>query len=289
MQNLENVLHIEAKSLKTEGSTSSPTDAVLSPLKISNAKKRKREYEELRQVHNYKRIILPATPKDRITATDLHIGKIISHSRNAAFFESRFGSKFAQFFKRKISIDMLADLESFLETYNLESPCFHQKNKRGDYYALPLGVWQEQGHPTFYWTRDTSCEKGQLFIERFQPLWKLLSDLVRRNFPTIADTIEKTIPKSARLFDLFTFAFVNWTPNTAFHMDDRDWRNGVCIMFTFGDYTGGELGLPEIGHNFQVQPGDVIVFPSGPHISSGKRRSVVLTIHNALFDAALFN
>ena len=63
------------------------------------------------------------------------------------------------------------------------------------------------------------------------------------------------------------------------HRDDKD--KDICLIFPLGKFTGGKLCLYEVGLSFDLQMGDVLVFPSSriTHFNThmkGRRATVVL-------------
>lgn len=72
---------------------------------------------------------------------------------------------------------------------------------------------------------------------------------------------------------------VNLRVSTWAHRDHGDKQ--LCVVIAFGKYTGGELCVYEIGLKFDLQMGDVLIFPSCDltHFNmhfSGKRGTLVL-------------
>ncbi|TFK59432.1 hypothetical protein BDN72DRAFT_780754 [Pluteus cervinus] len=58
----------------------------------------------------------------------------------------------------------------------------------------------------------------------------------------------------------FTGFVLNFCVSTSAHRDPGD--QSVCAVMPFGDFTGGQLCLYEAGLVFDMQPGDIIIFPS---------------------------
>lgn len=58
----------------------------------------------------------------------------------------------------------------------------------------------------------------------------------------------------------------------------------MCAVFPFGDYDGGNLKFPHLGYEFEMRPGDLIMFKSwellhGNQQSFGQRSFCVLVVH----------
>jgi len=157
----------------------------------------------------------------------------------------------------------------------------------GFHEASFLGYWTTPGgrtHNKCYLTPNSKTNEGQYLIKHFAELWKIASNLVRQYFPELASVMAE-IPQTERMFDLFSLFIGNITCGTKIHTDSKDYHNGFCAAFPFGNYTGGELYFPVIEMTFLVKPGDLILFKSsalkhGTKEYQGDRKSVVLTIHN---------
>jgi hypothetical protein len=77
----------------------------------------------------------------------------------------------------------------------------------------------------------------------------------------------------------FSGVVINLSVSTSAHRDANDKR--ICVVVPFGDWKGGEICLYELGLVMQLNPGDILVFPSCDitHFNlhfSGLRGSLVL-------------
>lgn len=77
----------------------------------------------------------------------------------------------------------------------------------------------------------------------------------------------------------FTKLVVNLGAQTQGHIDPKD--NDLCVVVPFGEWEGGELCLYQPGVVLELEPGDVVVFPSNriAHFNleiSGLRGSLVM-------------
>lgn len=77
----------------------------------------------------------------------------------------------------------------------------------------------------------------------------------------------------------FTKLVVNLGAQTEGHTDPKD--DGLCVVIPFGNWEGGELCLYHPGVALELEPGDVVAFPSDriSHFNlemSGLRGSLVL-------------
>lgn len=78
----------------------------------------------------------------------------------------------------------------------------------------------------------------------------------------------------------FTGFHLNLRVATIGHVDDNDL--GPCCVFTLAKFTGGQLVLYELGLVIDLQPGQVVLFPSRKitHFNlhfTGERVSIVLS------------
>lgn len=77
----------------------------------------------------------------------------------------------------------------------------------------------------------------------------------------------------------FSKLVVNTGAQTEGHTDPKD--DGLCVVIPFGEWEGGELCLYQPGLVLELQPGDVVAFPSDriAHFNleiSGRRGSLVM-------------
>ena len=77
----------------------------------------------------------------------------------------------------------------------------------------------------------------------------------------------------------FTKLVVNMGVQTQGHTDPKD--NDLCVVVPFGEWKGGELCLYQPGVVLELQPGDMVAFPSNriAHFNlemSGLRGSLVM-------------
>ena len=71
------------------------------------------------------------------------------------------------------------------------------------------------------------------------------------------------------------------------HKDKSDKKDGYVAMMCFGDFSGGELVVTELGMRFAFQPGDVVLFRSAVlehYITEfqGSRTSTVFFCHQGV-------
>jgi len=93
---------------------------------------------------------------------------------------------------------------------------------------------------------------------------------------------------------VFSLLILNFSCGTKYHRDLRDWKNGFCAVFPFGDWTGGNLVFPEIGTSVKLRKGDLIFFQSfnlvhGTDEYVGDRHSIVLCAHNTVINNCIDN
>jgi hypothetical protein len=121
-------------------------------------------------------------------------------------------------------------------------------------------------------------------VQRFKPLWEMVSTIIRRFFPSFATELS-TVKEEYRLFDLFTLLIINLTCGGGMHKDCKDFK--YCVVFTLGNFEEGMLAFPGLGYITRLVPGDLAVFESSqllhgnmPYI--GNRKSCVLVTHSTM-------
>lgn len=74
------------------------------------------------------------------------------------------------------------------------------------------------------------------------------------------------------------------------HRDSRDTIDGWAADVAFGDFQGGYLQVPQIGFQFQLNPGDVVfmksslLYHSVSQTTSGSRIGIVFFTHESMQD-----
>ena len=163
---------------------------------------------------------------------------------------------------------------------------------QGNLTGVRLTIYKHLGGVAPCLTPATKTDDGMDFIRKFNVLWTLVGNLIRSKYPKLAEQYQR-IPEEHRKLDLFSLLIVNLTMGTKFHTDNKDYRNGFCVVFPFGEYEGGELHFPEYNLTICLRPGDVILFQSHQlqhgnlELKSGKRRSCVLVCHNDLMNRSM--
>ncbi|TFK59959.1 hypothetical protein BDN72DRAFT_780018, partial [Pluteus cervinus] len=136
-----------------------------------------------------------------------------------------------------------------------------------------------------YQCKDTAKdpEECQLLSNMVSPIAEYLDEHLPTLFPDIYPIWEKyanslplgTVPPAYPFMGMV----LNFCVATSAHKDQND--AGLCVVFPFGKYTGGELCLFEPGLVLDLKPGDIVIFPSSKitHFNghmNGERGSVVL-------------
>jgi hypothetical protein len=119
-------------------------------------------------------------------------------------------------------------------------------------------------------------------------LFTALSDILKMYYPALYTEYNK-LEEQYRLFGAWSMAILNINSFSTFHIDTKDWKNGFCVVITFGDYVGGELHFPGLNITLNLQQRDVVFFQShklehGNKDTIGTRHSLVLVSHNTLFN-----
>lgn len=130
-------------------------------------------------------------------------------------------------------------------------------------------------------------------LKIFEDIWKRVSTVLSWNYLEQVEIFKK-VPEEYRLFGVFSLLILNFSCGTKYHRDLRDWKNGFCAVFPFGDWTGGNLVFPEIGTSVKLRKGDLIFFQSfnlvhGTDEYVGDRHSIVLCAHNTVINNCIDN
>ena len=107
------------------------------------------------------------------------------------------------------------------------------------------------------------------------------------------------VKKEHRPFDPFSTVMVNGEPIKKIHKDGKDYRDGLCLVIPFGNFSGGNLMFPSYKREFVLDKGnnvisislfkgDMIIFKShtlhhgNNEVYWGERRSLVFFTHNSV-------
>jgi hypothetical protein len=114
-------------------------------------------------------------------------------------------------------------------------------------------------------------------------VFEIVCDILHKYLPEEYDQLRvscKILPLNHRLA---TYPFAGFVLNiqvcTDGHIDEKD--DTICVVIPFGEHTGGQLVLHEMGLVLDLQEGDVLIFPSYrlTHFNlhfSGVRGSIVM-------------
>lgn len=205
--------------------------------------------------------------------------------------EDMSGSPIILFIKNVIS---KKDLENWENIAEMKAPILAKaaSGKRGKHEVVDLGQWNVQGKYSWKQTDASTTDEGRELISALEPLTSAVSSIIRQHLPHVAELYEK-LDQKFRMFDLFSYVNLNWTSPPSSHTDDRDFYGGFCAVTTFGQFTGGALNFPHLKLNFNILPGDVILFRSwllehGVLPWNGNRKSIVWTTNNDFYNHRRF-
>lgn len=147
--------------------------------------------------------------------------------------------------------------------------------------------WLRMNHCSIPWSRACNQYLNGLkkrcifnFIYNIWSLSKQLRECLPEEYENLSSISADILPgnSNSKVYP-FTALVLNTNVSTNGHRDQGDFR--VCMVIPIGDFEGGELVLVEPGFVFDLQQGDVIVFPSGEitHLNlhyKGTRASLVL-------------
>jgi len=162
-------------------------------------------------------------------------------------------------------------------------------DSRGPSKAIHLGYWQVRGRKDIKVSPLTETPPAIELIERFQAIWKKITELARELDPDFVATLETNIPEIMRPFGAFSMFVWNDIPGVRIHRDhlDFDW----CFVFPLGQYEGGATHFEFLNYTAKLRQGDVLAFRSRElwhqvDLWKGERMSGVLFTHSTVLKGA---
>ena len=151
-----------------------------------------------------------------------------------------------------------------------------------------LGLWKKYSAFPFL-SKDTESLAAQTFLTANRVLWSLVTRYFAYYFPSVHSR-HNAIPKPVG-HQLGSFAMValNLDLKTLAHRDKSDCFDGMAVIIPFGNWSGGNLRLHELGLEVQSRPSDLTFFDSHNITHSvsdiiGTRNVALLFSHQSLFD-----
>jgi hypothetical protein len=111
-------------------------------------------------------------------------------------------------------------------------------DSRGKRDVVSLGTWVEQGQFDIHRTPATLHPDGQIFIDKFSFFWTEVSNIIRRDFPSIIQEMEE-MDSNLKLFDLFSLCVINLSSVTKCHRDFND--NHICVVIPISEFDEGKF------------------------------------------------
>ena len=152
-----------------------------------------------------------------------------------------------------------------------------------------LGFWRAYASH-IDWTQDSRSEKAQQWLRDNASLFQLMNTICKEKFPELFlsyECLSKKLPEQP--MGVFPTVAVNKGPCSP-HKDEKDYRDGLCFVLPFGDFTGAELAIKEMKIEIQLRPGDLVAFKS--HLLThwnkpmqGTRYSLFFAHDNMFYDA----
>jgi len=195
------------------------------------------------------------------------------------------------FKKGYLSADKIQTLYESTKKLERELPPEEHRTKRGVERVHHFGCWRKYTTEPALTKSYRENSEAQEWVTTNTPLFGTLAYHFWRSFRDLYD-VYTAVEVPIRLGAWSTVAInFNWGI-IAPHKDTHDYRNGLCWVVVFGNFTGGQIHFPELNITVHVQPGDLIAFKSYellhqvlPYV--GERYSIVMfQHHNMFFDAA---
>jgi hypothetical protein len=241
--------------------------------------------EQKKNRTQYQRIVFPYTDTDRKRYKPPSREKYVKFP---FISEELLNCVLLHFFKTIIPIELVTTLETstttLIESFSIPSDTT-VRGKQNCYY---FGHWRESS-PKITQCPHTQNPAFEPWFKANSPLFVYLSSVLKKHYPSLYKEYEK-VKQQYRLFGCWSMAILNIDSPSEFHTDLKDWRNGFCVVVTFGDYTGGELHFPLLNVTVNIEKGDVLFFQShkleygNREVTTGARNSLVLVSHNNLFN-----
>jgi len=264
---------------------------------ITKVKKKKRTQRSRKSIKRRRNKVHEVTFSVPQSAADLaHIPKKKEiFSSGHAVGKDTFNGTLFEVFRGVFPKELLDKLEKFIIA-NEDALVKFVKDCRGEHSVSFLGTWTPRGGKTanqLYLTPTTikQAEVIQKLITEFKALWDRVSHIVSWKYPEQVKILQQ-VSEEFRLFGIFSLLILNFSCGNKYHRDLRDWKNGFCAVFPFGQWTGGDLVFPDIGATVKLEKGDLILFRSfslvhGSEQYEGDRHSVVLCSHNTVINNSI--
>ncbi len=171
---------------------------------------------------------------------------------------SRNGGVFLAYFHQLIPEDMLKHVSCITEKLVSQVPVTHSFQKErgeGKFYSFGFHRFScSDVIPYEHMFEQEYLEWTQLIT----PLLVLLRCLCQKNFPEMLSDHDKLDERNP--FHPFTSGQINSDTLTDEHTDAKDQTGSLNVVITYGNYTGGQLILPEIPLSIPIQPRDILLF-----------------------------
>jgi hypothetical protein len=190
----------------------------------------------------------------------------------------------AKLYTKLIPSDLLAHLEETTYQYLGPLPFYSDKTKRNAKWVHHIGYWQHYSN-ICYRSRCYYEKSARLWVQANYALWNLLASIFERDFP---DLYVKYIRVRVPTIGAWTTVAVNMNCAVKPHKDKHDFAHGLCWVFPFGEWEGGDLLFTPENVRVRYQRGDVVAFQSFEYMHEitsylGYRYSVVLFSDNRFF------
>jgi len=190
----------------------------------------------------------------------------------------------ARIFKNVIPTEHLIKL--FDSTEELHAVMAPKRDKKREVNSYHFGYWRCYS-PEPYVTSETRTKEALQWLQANQPVFQAVGEVFKSKYPLMYDCYRRVLPGPPLVGPWCT---VNINYNTACieHIDDQDYRHGLCWVLPFGDFTGGQIFFPDLRVELEVECGDLVCFPSASLLHNtepfvGKRHSLVFFNHHDMF------
>ena len=150
-----------------------------------------------------------------------------------------------------LSDEMISRLEYFATFLGNNLTGSKKKHRApGSHY---FGFWRKYS-TTIYQTKTSKEYISKQFISQIQDIWKLVSQVIFHYYPDIWSRYhynrnQLCLPYT---FGIWTCLGFNYLVQSPRHKDFADASKGLCVIIPVGNYTGGNLLLPEYNVSVEI-------------------------------------
>jgi len=204
--------------------------------------------------------------------------------------KSHEGVTILRLFAGGIPSEFLTILKSSTKTLVSEFPPEKGTSKRNDIARYHFGYWSKY-QSQLYLSSQSRNPASENWLHCNKPLFDFLGTIFKSHYPELYaryDQILQSASISNRLIGPWCTLALNINFACDPHRDLNDYRNGLCWVMAFGDFTGGKLVMDDLKVEVDMTEGNIVCFKSyylTHHVQDyiGERNSIVFFTHDENF------